>query len=58
MQEKKKKLIDIFRKDRQAKKKESVFENVNNVKESYIKEGNTVLLKTPKEKKAINTVQF
>lgn len=52
MKEKKKKLIDIFSKDRQAKEKMKVYADTrNNAKESYIKEGDTVLVKTPKENK-------
>lgn len=52
MKEKKKKLINIFSKDRQAKDKMKVYADTrNNAKESYIKEGDTVLVKTPKEDK-------
>lgn len=59
MKEKKKKLIDIFSKDRQVKEKMKVYaERRNNAKESYIKEGDTVLVKTQKKPQAINTVQF
>lgn len=48
----KKKLTDIFSKDRQAKEKVKVYTDTwNNAKESYIKEGDTVLVKTPKENK-------
>lgn len=49
MKEKKKKLIDIFSKDRQAKETMIVYADTrNNAKKSYIKEGDTVLVKTPK----------
>lgn len=52
IKEKKKKLIDIFSKDRQAKEKIKVYADTrNNAKESYIKEGDTVHVKTPKENK-------
>lgn len=52
MKEKKKKLIDIFSKDRQAKEKMKVYADTRkNAKELYIKWGDTVLVKTPKENK-------
>lgn len=54
MKEKKKKLTYIFSKDRQAKEKMKVYADTrNNAKESYIKEGDTVLVKTPKENKLL-----
>lgn len=54
MKEKKKKLTDIFSKERQAKEKMKVYADTrNNAKESYIKEGDTVLVKTPKENKLL-----
>lgn len=46
MKEKKKKLIDIFSKDRQVKEKMKVYVDMrNNVKEFYIKEGDIVFVK-------------
>lgn len=49
---KEKKKIDILSKDRQAKEKMKMYADTrNNAKKSYIKEGDTVLVKTPKENK-------
>lgn len=59
MKEKKKKLIDIFSKDRQVKEKMKVYVDMrNNVKEFYIKEGDIVFVKILKENKLLILFSF
>lgn len=59
IKEKKKKLIDIFSKDRQVKEKMKVYVDMrNNVKEFYIKEGDIVFVKILKENKLLILFSF